>query len=484
MMASCSEIYNRWWVVTLMLCSYGFFKEMRPSEPYLTESLTKYNNVTKQEVSEQIYPVWTYAYLGLLVFVFLLTDMVRYKPMIIFEALGYIATWTLLIWGRGVVQMQLMEFMYGIATSTEVAYLTYIYARVDSSLYQRVTGYVRAALLLGRFASGVLSQSLVSSEALNFFQLNYISFCSVSVAFCIAVCLPTVKHSIYFHRQAAGNWKPDTSVEDASNAPEGGADKQPPQSAETEGSTEQLTDPGRRSCCQWLQDAGGYMLADFRSAYSSPSVVQWSLWWAFATCGNFQVGNYGQPLWEEIAPWEDFDSEGALYNGLVEASNTLLGALAVSTIGHLRLNWEFLGEPVLAVFSCIAGSLLLTMALTSYIGVAYVTYVFFRIIYQMLITICSFQVAKAIPKDSYGLVFGINTFMALALQTILTTVVASKAGFALTPRPQVYGGYFLDLGVLFVLLMAISIRQLGWTAWKSQPVWLPREPASTQLAEE
>ena len=57
-------------------------------------------------------------------------------------------------------------------------------------------------------------------------------------------------------------------------------------------------------------------------------------------------------------------------------------------MGHLRLNWEFLGEPFLALFSCIAGALLLTMALTSYIGVAYVTYVFFRIIYQMLITLC------------------------------------------------------------------------------------------------
>ena len=67
------------------------------------------------------------------------------------------------------------------------------------------------------------------------------------------------------------------------------------------------------------------MYADFRAAYSSPSVLQWSVWWAFATCGNLQVGNYAQPLWEEIAPWEDFDSEGALYNGLVEASNTLLG---------------------------------------------------------------------------------------------------------------------------------------------------------------
>ena len=58
------------------------------------------------QVSEQVYPVWTYAYLCLLVFVFLLTDLVRYKPMIVFEALGYMATWTLLIWGRGVFQMQ------------------------------------------------------------------------------------------------------------------------------------------------------------------------------------------------------------------------------------------------------------------------------------------------------------------------------------------------------------------------------------------
>ena len=217
-----------------------------------------------------------------------------------------------------------MEFMYGIATSTEVAYFTYIYARVDSSLYQRVTGYVRAGLLLGRFASGVLAQSLVSSGALTFYQLNYISFCSVSVAFCIAVCLPTVRHSMYFHRQAGRS-----AVDGAGDAPTGGAHKQPPEPAAGDSdmgrSTDELATLGRRSRCQWLQDAVRYMLADFRSAYSSPSVVQWSVWWAFATCGNLQVGNYAQPLWEEIAPWEDFDSEGALYNGLVEASNTLLG---------------------------------------------------------------------------------------------------------------------------------------------------------------
>ena len=54
-----------------------------------------------------------------------------------------------------------MQVAYGIATSTEVAYFTYIYARVPGQHYQKVTSFTRAALLIGRFLSGVLSQVLV-----------------------------------------------------------------------------------------------------------------------------------------------------------------------------------------------------------------------------------------------------------------------------------------------------------------------------------
>ena len=45
--------------------------------------------------------------------------------------------------------------------------------------------------------------------------------------------------------------------------------------------------------------------------------------------------------------------------------------------------------------------------------------------------------ASRIQPDSYGLVFGVNTFMALFFQTILTLVVADDAGLALPPRTQV-----------------------------------------------
>ena len=49
----------------------------------------------------------------------------------------------------------------------------------------------------------------------------------------------------------------------------------------------------------------------------------------------------------------------------------------------------------------------------------------------------SSEVAKGLKKSSYGLVFGINTFLALLFQTILTLIVADKIGFALEPKAQV-----------------------------------------------
>ena len=80
--------------------------------------------------------------------------MARYKPIIVFEGFSYILTWVLLLWGYGVAQMQVLElspklssmtfppqfmqFSYGLATSTEVAYFTYIYAKISSQYYRQV----------------------------------------------------------------------------------------------------------------------------------------------------------------------------------------------------------------------------------------------------------------------------------------------------------------------------------------------------------
>lgn len=59
--------------------------------------------------------------------------------------------------------------------AAEVAYYTYMYAKVDKEKYQKVTGHARASLLSGRFLASVLAQFLVSYNVIDLRELNYIS---------------------------------------------------------------------------------------------------------------------------------------------------------------------------------------------------------------------------------------------------------------------------------------------------------------------
>lgn len=64
---------------------------------------------------------------------------------------------------------------------------------------------------------------------------------------------------------------------------------------------------------------------DFVQCYRCRTLLAWSLWWALATCGYFQIINYSQPLWEHILS----SKENIIYNGYVETLSTLLGEAAL-----------------------------------------------------------------------------------------------------------------------------------------------------------
>lgn len=72
--------------------------------------------------------------------------------------------------------LQVVQTFYGTYMASEVAYYTYMYAKVDRSKYQRVTGHARSAILSGRFLSAVLGQVLITTQLFDLRQLNYISF--------------------------------------------------------------------------------------------------------------------------------------------------------------------------------------------------------------------------------------------------------------------------------------------------------------------
>lgn len=61
--------------------------------------------------------------------------------------------------------------------------------------------------------------------------------------------------------------------------------------------------------------------SDFVQCYKCRTLLSWSVWWALATCGYFQIINYTQVLWEKVRPSQDYE----IYNGYIETLSTLLG---------------------------------------------------------------------------------------------------------------------------------------------------------------
>ncbi|XP_070538092.1 thiamine transporter 2-like [Ptychodera flava] len=519
-------------LATTLVCLYGFFKEMRPSEPFLAPYLRTEKNLTQEEVTNQVFPVWTYSYLSALVFVFLLTDYLRYKPVIIFESLTYIGTWLLLLFGQGLQTMQLMQFLYGMATATEIAYYSYIYAVVPADQYRKVTSYTRTAILTGDFVAGALGQILISCKVLTYYQLNIISLSSVCVAFVLSIFLPTAKKSIYFHKDSNAS-SPRKSVEQYSDGDnsenkrkkddvtnDAQLDVNPSESqVQVEIHVNDLDNDSNRiqeeaddrhvrdtdsprlrigirsdesaqvgpmetqskershkfklyksNCSINCRENLTSLLTDFKACYSNPHLMKWSLWWAFATCGNFLIGNYIQNLWDLINPSYEAEDSVNVYNGAVEAVATLSGALSAFILAFVKFNWTIFGELTLGVVSVLDSCLLLVMSITSNIWIAYAFYVLFRASYQFLITIASFQIAAHLTTERYALVFGCNTLVALALQSLLTVIVVDKHGLDLPANTQfkVYSGYFFIIGGIFMSKAIFTLTSNGWRASCSQ----------------
>ncbi|XP_044288927.1 thiamine transporter 2 [Varanus komodoensis] len=451
-----------WIFPTFLLCIYGFFSMMRPSEPFLTPYLTGPDkNLTIDEVTQHVFPVWTYSYLALLFPVFLITDYVRYKPVIILQGISFIVTWLLLLFAHGLLSMQLVEFFYGLVTATEVAYYAYIYSVVTADHYQKATGYCRSITLVASTMGSLLGQLLVSLAHVSYFYLNAISLASVSVAFLSSFFLPMPQKSMFFHRKPS----PEAST--------GPANKDAPNASQQSHYQEDKDVRMSTACSQNLPEHVGpriqsqhHFLAvlwqlckDLKECYTTKKLLYWSIWWALATAGFNQILNYVQVLWDNKAPSHSSD----VYNGAVEAIATFLSSLASLVVGYLKVNWDLTGELALGVFSALDAGSLFLMCFTKSIWVCYAGYLVFKACYMFLITIATFQIAVSLSMERYALMFGFNNFVALLIQTIVTFIVVDSKGLGLNIGTQflIYGSYFAVIAGVFLsrsIYIIISIK--------------------------
>lgn len=245
---------------------------------------------------------------------FLITDYIRYKPVIILQGISLIITWLLLLFAHGVLAIQLMEFFYGMVTATEVAYYAYIYSVVDPEHYQKVTGYCRSITLVATTTGSLLGQLLVSLAHVSYFYLNAISLASISIAFLSSFFLPMPRKSMFFHRKSS----PETSS--------GPTNKIPPnsqQDKDIETSSVNFQDSPEHQLPK-TQGQTHFLIVlvqlckDLKECYTTKKLLYWSIWWALATAGFNQILNYVQVLWDHKAP----SHSSEVYNGAVEAIAT------------------------------------------------------------------------------------------------------------------------------------------------------------------
>lgn len=413
-----------------MLCFFGFLREIRPSEPFVTDYMIyPWRNITSEMVNRYVFPIGTYSYAAQLVIVFLITDFLKYKPLIILSGISGIIVWAILIWTKTLRELQITQIFYGTYMATEVAYYTYIYAKVEKQHYLKVTSHTRAAILTGKFVASSLGQILVTTEAMDYRQLNFITFGAQIASAVWAVFLPKVKSSLYFHRNSNSN---DDLMND---------------SADVE---KKKTNKNR------FREAFRLLWTHFRCAYSNVDILVWSLWYSAAMCGYLQVISYIQVLWTEID-----NSQEVIWNGAVEAVITLLGAGVALLAGYLhstKLNQQRSLFALMFLAAC-EGSAIFLASSTPHRVVSYIGYMIFCVLYSFTITVASAEVAKHLEDDSFGLVFGINTFVAVLLQTILTLTVVSDEGLALTVFQQytVYAVYFFVLSAIYLAAFIFSL---------------------------
>ncbi|XP_054884267.1 thiamine transporter 2 [Poeciliopsis prolifica] len=448
------RLSSDWRYPTTLLFVYGFFSTVKPLEPFLIPFLTGPDkNLTTEQVNNQIFPVWTYSYLSVLVPVFLLTDWLRYKPVVVFQCVMLLITTALLRWTESVSAMQAMQFCYGVVTASEVAYFSYIYSVVDLKRYRKATSYSRSVQLLGYTVGSVLGQLLVSFDLMSYNNILVFTLVLTAIALVASCLLPMPQRSMFFHRKHSG----ERASEEGAKRHRGGSEDEECDSetsntslGEKEDKKEQGVEEneeikGAESCSQVVLQ----LWRDFRQCYSSRQLLYWSMWWAMATCGYNQTVNYVQVLWEHVQPSQNF----SIYNGGVEAASNLLSAATAYGIGFTEVRWEQWGELALGGFSGLGAAALFLMTFTGNIWVCYTTYTIFKCLYMLLITIAMYQIAADLTMERYALVFGANTFGALLLQTIITSVVVDSGALGLPIVPQFifYACYFSAISVVFLL---------------------------------
>lgn len=145
----------------------------------------------------------------------------------------------------------------------------------------------------------------------------------------------------------------------------------------------------------------------------------------------------------------------------MEAFLTLLSALVALLAGYLHTGFFNSRRSiiVLIALSMFEALSIYLITNTDVLLLSYLGYLVFGVLYAFGITVASAEVAKELEEDSFGLIFGFNTFIALSIQTILTFLFVSGNVFLFDIHQQflVYCIFFVAMGMIYTVALSRDI---------------------------
>lgn len=176
--------------------SFIFFLSFKPSEPHLTRYLVEVKNFTHAQVNNDIYPVYTYVSMLLLV-TLAIAQVSRFsaesqlwllkdKVLILVGCAGRCSVRMLLLFGESLFAMQFMQVVYAFGSAAEVVFYAYVLKIVPLRHCQRLTAITQGCYLIAHTSAGLLGDFLLAKTGIGLVGLMWISACSVFVAAFIA----------------------------------------------------------------------------------------------------------------------------------------------------------------------------------------------------------------------------------------------------------------------------------------------------------
>ncbi|XP_022182541.1 thiamine transporter 2-like isoform X1 [Myzus persicae] len=440
-----------WKKVCLYVSVYVMLREFRPIDPFIIKYLTLLpEKYTVRIIREDVYPVGSYVSVLFVVIVFLVTDYLQYKPIIILNGLSGIMSYSLLLGSPTISFLKSGQIFLMLFRAAEVASYTYMFASIrNKDKYQIATSIVRTSVLIGKCSCGIIAQILISYNILSYAYLLYLSIFGMILTTIWSLIMPPVMFSLYFYKVKEPVL--DVIVDDNEKII----------LTKINESTNMNLDKNnmkkffiKMKCSEVIQK----LWDDFYVTYADANVFKWSVWWSLSLSGYVLVSQYIQLYWEEIEVHGKLNS----LNGAVESLATLFSAAATYGIGRVNGDWDKYGDIVMAIVAMGLGVVLYFLSFTESLIKSYAYFIIFCCTYQTMVTIASAEVAKFLKRNCYALIFGFNKLIAYILIIIFTVVVIEDKFFSFDIRQQflIYSVYFMFLGCLFFLMAFISSRRL------------------------